>query len=116
MKKRTYYQAVEYVTLNGETRGLKLSKKDANKDWISRFKTYEEAKAIVDDAINSRKTQYFYWRDADGKIIDKISYYDRYPVSYKIFKVIEQEEELFACDNSDVELREPSGGREETTL
>lgn len=114
MKQRTYYEAVEYFE---DGRNMILSKKTSKGDWIRRFKTLEEAKQVVEKSIESRKRQYFYWRDDEGKIIDKISFYNRYPLSYKIFKIIEQEEEMYSCDNSDVKLREPNNdGQEETTL
>lgn len=114
MKERTYYEAVEYFH---DGRNMILSEKNAEGKYIRRFKTLEGAKRVIEKSIESRKKQYFYWRDDENKIIDKISYYNRYPLSYKIFKIIEQEEELYYCDNSDVELREPqNNGQEETTL
>jgi len=110
MKERTYYKAVEYFQ---DGRSLKLMERNEKGEWISRFKTLDSAKQAVAKSIEGRKRQYFYWRDKEGKIIDKISYYDRYPLTYKIFKIIEQEEEMYSCDNSDVELREPNNDGQE---
>ena len=90
MKERTYYQAVEYFK---DGRNMILMEKNLKGEWTKRFKTLDQAKKVVEKSIESRKRQYFYWRDDEGKIIDKISYYNRYPLTYKIFKICQNTEE-----------------------
>ena len=104
MKERTYYEAVEGTEVGNLLLGNPNSK--AEKLRWNRFKTYEDAKNAVEKAIKGRKHQYFYFRNEEGKVVDKVSYYERYPLTYKIYKIVEQEEELFSCDNSDIELKQ----------
>lgn len=107
MKEKIFYEAVEYLE-NGK--GILIDNPNFETDKLrwNRFKTLEDAKQAIERTIQFRKKQYFYFRDKENNLIDKISYYERYPLSYEIRKVVEQEEILFQCDNSDIELREPN--------
>lgn len=110
MKEKVFYEAVEYAQ---DGRGILIenpNSKVENLRW-NRFKTFEDAKRGVERAIHFRKTQYFYFRDKQDKLIDKISYYERYSLKYEIRKIVEQEEILYTCDNSDIELREPNNNK-----
>lgn len=116
MKEETYYRAVEYFE-DGTGMALMYPKGSKN-EYSRKFKSYEEAEEAVREAIYQRKNQYTYFRNTTtGEIVDKISYYNQHRLEYKIFKVIEQREELYSTDNSNVELKQADESlREEIPL
>ena len=115
MKERTFYEVAE---IGGSTGGAMLLDNPFNQveglRW-NRFKTFDRAKERIDKAIKDRKTQWFYFRDSNNKIVNKISYYERYKIAYKIYKIVEQEEVVFNCNNDDVTLKQVDSKLQEET-
>lgn len=103
MVEETYYKAVEYFE-DGSSIAL-MYPKNSDKSFSRKFKSYNDAEKAVEDAIRSRKNQYSYFRDEKGNIVDKVSFYERNKLTYKIFKVKEVRELLYAEDNSNIELK-----------
>lgn len=106
MKTKTFYEAVE---VGGSTSGsLLIENPQAKIDGLrwNRFKTYEDAKRAVDKSIYYRKNQWFYFEDKEHNIKNKISYYERYKIEYKIYKIVEQSEVVYSFNNNDIELKE----------
>ena len=114
MKQETHYKAIEIV--DGGEFGMALTYPKGSKNEFSRkFKTYEEAMQAVDEAILGRKHQYSYFRNNEGVIVEKISFAERHKLEYKIFKVVEQREELYSIDNHNLELKQPDRSLQEET-
>ena len=114
MKETIYYKAVEYFE-DGSGMKLMYPMKSEKAKYGYRFQTYNDAEEAVNKAINDRKNQYSYFRDKDGNIVDKISYYNRHKLEYKIFKIKEVSELLYSEDNSQVEIKTPDRSLQEET-
>ena len=111
MKEEIYYRAIEYFKWNkkekNESGSLTLTYPRGHKYEFSRkFKTYNDAKEAINNARESRKKQYTYYRDKDGNLVDKISFYEQHEMKYKIFKIKEISEILYEEDNSQVKMKE----------
>ena len=119
VKTKTFYEAVECGGII-ENANMLLDNPRSKEEGLrwTRFKTYEDAKRRIEKAILSRKNQWFYFEDKDHNVKNKISYYERYRITYKIYKVVEQVEKVFTCDNSDIQLKEETNKelQEYTTL
>lgn len=103
---KTFYEVAEVGGVLNNSLLLDNPKhKIDNLRWC-RFKTYEEARKRVDKAIQDRKNQFFYFEDKQHNVKKKISYYERYKITYKIYKIVENEEIVFSCNNDDIELKE----------
>ncbi len=107
MKTRTYYEAVEKTSLGNASMLLDNPRSELEKVRWNRFASLESAKRRIEEVKKSRKTQYFYFRDSNGNIVDKISFYERYNIQYKIYKIVEQEEVVYETNNDEVEIRQP---------
>ena len=112
MKEQTYYEAVEKI--DGE-RGILLENPNSTLEKVrwSRHQTYESAKRAVEKAIDGRKSQYLYYRNQDGKIVDKISFYEQHQLEYKIYKVVCKEEVIYDTNNFDIEKKIPEKNLQE---
>lgn len=107
MKEYNYYKAIEYFKWDEHEGSIALTyPKGSKNEYSSKFETYEDAEEAVRLAVYQRKTQYTYYRDQDGNLIKKVSYYDQHELKYKIFKVKEVRELLYEEDNKDIELIE----------
>ena len=115
MKTKTYYEAVEKTSLGNASMLLDNPRSELEKVRWNRFASLESAKQRIEECKKQRKTQYFYFRDDKGNIVDKISFYERYNIQYKIYKVVEQEEVVYETNNDEVEIRQPKEHTQEET-
>ena len=114
MKETIYYKAVEYFE-DGNGIVLMYPMKSEKAKYNYRFQTYNDAEEAVRKAIEGRKNQYSYFRDKNGNLIDKISYYNRHKLEYKIFKIKESSELLYYEDNSKEEIKTANENLQEET-
>ncbi len=105
--KKIFYEAVEKGGALGDEKSMLIENPNSKEEGLRwcRFKTLKGAKRAIEKGINNRKHQYKYFRDKDGKIVDKLSYYEEYKLTYKIYKVVEEEEVVFETNNDDIQLR-----------
>ena len=115
MKKNIYYEAVEKTSCGGVSMLLHNPLHELEKVRWSRFKTLEGAKREIEKSKEFRKRQYFYFRDSNNNLVDKISFYERYKVEYKIYKIVEEEEIVYETNNDDIEIRQPKEHAQEET-
>lgn len=110
---KIYYEAVEYI----DGKGILIENPNAKIEKVrwNRFTNYNDAKRRLEKAIEDRKHQYFYFRNNEGKIVDKISFYERNKLTYKVFKIVEQEEMLYETNNDDIELKVADKSLQEET-
>jgi hypothetical protein len=106
LMKRIYYKAIEKTKMEERVFNIRLSYSKPDDKFCTEFETIKEAKRSIEKAINGRKRQMFYYRNKNGEIVDKISYYDKYEITYKIIKVVEETEKVFECDNGKIERKE----------
>lgn len=117
MSSKVYFEVVEHTSLNNCNMLLDNPNSKIEKVRWNRFTSLDSAKKRIEEVKQSRKTQYFYFRDSNNNIVDKISFYERYNIKYKIYKIVEQEEIVYETNNDDVEIRQPKEHtQEETTL
>ena len=104
MNEQRYYEVCECITdEKGKERCLLLPNPNHEKQkmrWL-RFKTLEEAKGAIEKSIEGRKKQYFWFRDKDKNIVDKISFYDRYQLKYEITEIVMTEKKVYEENHID---------------
>lgn len=99
--KKVYYKVIETTKIEEKVYSQRLYNPTPENKFCREFETIKDAKIGIEKAIDSRKKQMFYFRNANGEIADRISFYDRYEISYEIIKVIEETEKVFVCDNKE---------------
>ena len=115
MKTNTYYEVVENTSLGKASILLSNPSNKIEKVRWNRFTTLESAKREIEKHKQARKTQYFYFRDDNGNIVDKISFYERYHVEYKIYKIVEQTEIVYETNNNEIIIKQPKEHTQEET-
>jgi hypothetical protein len=103
---KVYYKVIETTKNEEKDYSIRLYNPKPENKFCREFETIKEAKKGIEKAISDRKRQMFYFRNDNGEIVDKISYYDRYEVSYEVIKVVEEIEKVFECDNKENKRKE----------
>lgn len=106
--KKIYYKVIETTKIEEKIYSQRLYNPTPENKFCREFRTLNDAKMGIEKAIESRKKQMFYFRNTNGEVVDKISYYDRYEVNYEIIRVVEDTEKVFEYNNKENEKREPN--------
>lgn len=113
MKKIVYYEAVEKAEDREGSMLIENPQFKIEKMRWSRFATLDGAKKAVARCKKTRQTQYHYFRDEDGNLKDKISYYELHRLSYKIYKIVQTEEIVYEENNNDIKLKKADNSLQE---
>lgn len=104
--KKVFYEVCETTIDNDMSMLLdNPNHKAFNLRWYQ-FESEEKAIERMRYVMDERKHQYTYFTNKDDKVVDKISYYDRYQLKYVIRKVEQEITTLYNINNDDRNKRE----------